>query len=313
MSHNSGMLTVAVIMGGTSSEREVSLNSGNAVIKALDKSKYHIRTFDPKDDLVRLAKDANEIDVALIMIHGRGGEDGTLQGMLELLGVPYQGSGVLGSALAMDKPVSKDLYRAAGLPVAPDLLLRVKDNDPTARVLSELGLPAVVKPDCGGSSCGVTIVREPGKLAEAIGDAFALDNQVLVEKYLEGREITCGVLGNSQLEALPLVEIIPNRELYDFFDYEAKYKSGASQEICPARLDQETTIKVQQMALTAHRALHLRGYSRSDFILTGEGPVILETNTIPGMTATSLLPQEALASGLDFTALLDRLIELAME
>ena len=308
-----GKLRVAVIMGGSSSEREVSLSSGKAVIKNLNPDKYVVSSYDPNTDLPRLAAEAKDLDVALIMIHGRGGEDGTLQGMLDLLGLPYQGSGVLGSALAMDKTIAKELYRAAGMPVADDVIVRKNEPDPVGHILEVLGLPVVVKPDCGGSSCGVSIVQEPDGLQKALEQAFALDESVLIEKYLKGRELTCGVLGNQELQALPLVEIIPNQDKYQFFNYEAKYQPGATNEICPARVDEQITAQVQALACQAHRVLRLKGYSRTDFILTEQGLNVLETNTIPGMTETSLLPQEAAAAGLEFPALLDRLIELALE
>ena len=308
-----GKLQVAVIMGGSSSEREVSLSSGKAVIKNLDPHKYDLHVYDPISDLPKLAADAKDLDVALIIIHGKGGEDGTLQGMLDLLGLPYQGSGVLGSALAMDKTISKDLYRMAGLPVAEDVVVQKGEPDPIGRIVDAIGLPVVVKPDCGGSSCGVSIVHQTEELHKALEEGFALDKSVLVEKYLEGRELTCGVLGNEELTALPLVEIIPNKDKYKFFDYEAKYQPGASTEICPAPVEDQVTAKVQELALKAHQLLRLKGYSRTDFILTKDGPIVLETNTIPGMTETSLMPQEALAAGMDFSAFLDRLIELALE
>jgi D-alanine-D-alanine ligase len=304
-------LRVALIRGGSSSERQVSLKSGQAVARALDPQRYRVTLYDPAQGLGRLVRDAKKIDVALIIMHGRGGEDGTMQGFLDLLGIPYQSAGVLGCALAMDKPLAKDRYRLAGLAVAPDLVLTRGEAKAAQRTLAEIGLPLVVKPAKEGSSCGISVVRKKKDLAPALAAAFALDRQVLVERFLAGREITCGVLGNDELTALPLVEIIPGKE-FAFFDYQAKYLPGASREICPAPLDQPTTALIQDLGKRAHRALGLAGYSRSDFILTDEGPIILETNTIPGMTQTSLLPQAAAAAGLDFPALVDRLIELAL-
>jgi D-alanine-D-alanine ligase len=263
-------------------------------------------------DLPRLIRDAEGLDVALIMLHGRGGEDGSMQGLLDILGIPYQCAGVLGCALAMDKPMAKECYRRAGLPVAPDLVLDRGEPDPAGRVMKDLGLPVVVKPAREGSSCGISIVGQEPELAPALEAAFALDPEALVERFLDGREITCGVLGNQELVALPLVEIRPGQE-FAFFDYQAKYTPGASAEICPAPIDDQSTALIQDLGKRAHRALKLMGYSRSDFILTDRGPFILETNTIPGMTATSLLPLAAKAAGLDMPALLDRLIELALE
>ncbi len=305
-------LRVAVIYGGSSNEREVSLKSGSAVAACLDPERFQVSSYDPASDLGRLVEDAPRLDVALVMLHGRGGEDGSMQGLLDLLGLPYQCAGVLGCALAMHKPMAKDRYRLAGLPVAPDLTLRRGEPWREEDILARTGLPLVVKPAHEGSSVGISIVKEAKDLAPALQAAFALDREVLLEGYLAGRELTCGVLGNRELLALPLVEIIPGQQ-YVYFDYQAKYLPGASQEICPAPVSQEVTLQVQEMARAAHRALGLKGYSRSDFILTAQGPFILETNTIPGMTKTSLLPQAAAVAGMSFPALVERLITLALE
>ncbi|RJX28945.1 MAG: D-alanine--D-alanine ligase [Desulfarculus sp.] len=305
-------LKVALIMGGTSSEREVSLASGRTVLAAMGELPHRVEAFDPATDLVELVRRAGEFDVALVMLHGPGGEDGRLQGLLDLVGLPYQCSGVLGCALAMNKPLAKDRFRLFGLPVAKDLVLTRAEADPAGRVLAGLGLPCVVKPAQEGSSFGISIVRGAAELAPALEAAFALDRVVLVEEFLAGRELTASVIGNAQPQALPLVEIIPGQR-HQFFDFQAKYTPGASREICPAPLDQETTRRVQDLGVAAHQALGLKGYSRSDFILTEKGPVLLETNTIPGMTQTSLLPQAAAEAGLSFAALVDWLLELALE
>jgi D-alanine-D-alanine ligase len=305
-------LKVAVLCGGTSSEREVSLRSGRACLDHLDPARYLPAVYDPASDLERLVREAGQLDAALVMLHGKGGEDGTVQGLLDLLGVPYQSAGVLGCAAAMHKPTAKALYRAAGIPAAPEVVLEAGGADPAARVLEELGLPVVVKPASEGSSFGVAIVRRAEDLAPAVAEAFRLDRQVMVEAFLQGREITAAVVGNQDLQSLPLVEIIPG-EKYSFFDYEAKYQPGASREVCPAELEPRQAAAIGELALAAHRALALEGYSRSDFILTPEGPFILETNTIPGMTETSLLPQAAAAAGWSFGQLLDRLLDLALE
>jgi len=305
-------LRLALIAGGKSAEREVSLKSGEQVFQALDKSKYDIRRYDPRDDLGRLVQEAPNLDVALVIMHGRGGEDGTLQGMLDLLGIPYQGSGVLGSALGMNKELSKLLYEQAGLTTSKSMFFN-KAQAPTPREIeAALGLPVVIKPVNEGSSIGVTKARTLEELEKGLATAFPYDHRILVEQFLEGVEVTGGVLGNTNLTALPLVEIIPSDQ-YDSFDYEAKYKPGASTEICPARLDEALTKKAQEAALTAHRALQCRGYSRTDMIIQDGVIHVLETNTIPGMTATSLFPQAAQAMGLEFPQLLDKLIELAME
>ncbi|MDI6853608.1 MAG: D-alanine--D-alanine ligase [Deltaproteobacteria bacterium] len=305
-------LRLALIAGGKSAEREVSLKSGEQVFQALDKTKYDIRRYDPRDDLERLVREAPEIDAALVIMHGRGGEDGSLQGLLDLLDIPYQGSGILGSALGMNKELSKILYEHAGLKV-PQAIFFNKAEAPSAQEIeARVGLPAVIKPVNEGSSIGVTFARTLEELDAGLKAAFAYDNRVLVEQCIKGTEVTGGVLGNDHLTALPLVEIVPS-ENYAFFDYEAKYKPGASTEICPARLNAALTKKAQASALAAHRALNCRGYSRTDMIVKDGEVYVLETNTIPGMTATSLFPQAAKTHGLEFPQLLDKLIELALE
>jgi len=305
-------LRVALLAGGKSGEREVSLKGAEGVEKALDQSRYEVRRYDPATDLARLAAESAEIDVAFILLHGRFGEDGTVQGFLDLLGIPYQGAGVLGSALAMDKHVAKVMYRQAGLPVPEWELVDPRRPDP-AGLVARLGLPLVVKPLRQGSSLGMSIVDTLPELENGLKKAFEFDDRVMVEKFVAGREITGGVLGNGDdLVALPLVEIIPDQK-FRFFDYQAKYQPGASREVCPAELDGETTRLAQSYALAAHRALQLEVYSRTDMIVADNGIYLLETNTIPGMTPTSLLPQAAHAYGLDFPAFLDRLIELALQ
>ncbi len=305
-------LTVALLSGGISSEREVSLNSGDQVFEALDKEKYEILRYDPKTDLSQLVADAPRIDVALIILHGPYGEDGTVQGLLDLLNIPYQGSGVLGSSIAMNKLVSKQLYQQAGLPVPPYLVIRKGNRiDPKIHI-QRLGLPLVVKPVKGGSSVGMSIVKSEDTLKNAMDKAFEHDLTVLIETYIDGIELTGGVIGNHDLEALPIIEIIPNKD-HEFFDYEAKYTAGVTQEICPARIDDALTEKAQTYAKMAHTALACKGYSRTDMILKGTDIFVLETNTIPGMTATSLFPQAAAVAGLNFSQLLDKLIALGIE
>ncbi|MGC8493302.1 MAG: D-alanine--D-alanine ligase family protein [Syntrophobacteraceae bacterium] len=305
-------LTVALLSGGKSAERAISLASGDQVFQSLDKSRYDILRYDPATDLPQLAKEAAGIDVALIILHGRMGEDGTIQGLLESLGIPYQGSGVLGSAIAMNKILSKQLYVEAGLPTAPHIVADRSAPVSASEISERLGLPVVIKPEHEGSSIGLTIVKEQKALEDALQKAWGFDRRCMVEKYIKGIELTAGVLGNDDLLALPLIEICPD-ERYEFFDYEAKYTPGATNEICPARISPELTAKAQGFARCAHEALHCRGYSRTDMILSGDDFYVLETNTIPGMTATSLFPQAAAKAGLGFPELLDRLIELAME
>lgn len=307
-------LRVALIAGGTSNEREVSLNGAASVEKALDKNKYNVVRYDPATDLVKIAADAENIDFALIILHGQFGEDGTIQGFLDMLGIPYQGAGVLGSALAMDKNLSKELYRQKGLPVADCVLLEYEDEVDVDTIMEKLGLPLAVKPSCEGSSVGVSIVKSKDELSKGVELARQYTkNGVMVETFIPGRELACGVLGNDSPVGLPVLEIIPGDD-FTFFDYQAKYEPGASEEICPAPIDEEIAETIKEYAVRAHSALHLRGYSRTDFILRDDGALfILETNTIPGFTATSIYPQEAAAAGMDFSTLLDKLIELGLE
>lgn len=307
-------IRVALLSGGISNEREVSLHGGDQVYEALDKDKYAIVRYDPKTDLNRLVADAPGIDVALIIMHGAFGEDGTIQGMLDLLDIPYQGSGVLGSALAMNKLTAKQLYEKAGLPVPADIIVKRNDALNPEHCIQRLGLPVVVKPVRGGSSVGVSIVRSKALLQDAIDDAFSYDDTVMIESYIDGLELTGGIIGNADLQALPIVEIIPDKG-HDFFDYTAKYTKGLTREICPARIDDTLTETAQTYAKIAHRALFCEGYSRTDMILdrNGRDIYIIETNTIPGMTQISLLPLAAGAAGIRFEDLLDRLIELGIE
>ena len=305
-------INLALLSGGISSEREVSLNSGNQVFDALDKDKYAITRYDPKTDLPRLVVNADHIDAALIILHGPYGEDGTIQGLLELLDIPYQGSGVIGSSIAMNKIATKQLFENAGLPTPPYLILARGEQIDPADIVERLGLPVVIKPIEAGSSVGMTIVRDEAAMVAAAEKAFEHGDTALVEAYIKGIELTAGVIGSKELEAFPLIEIIPNAD-HEFFDYEAKYTPGVSKEICPARINEILTDKAKTYAIMAHRVLFCEGYSRTDMILSENEIYLLETNTIPGMTATSLLPQSAAAAGISFTELLDRLIELGMQ
>ncbi|WP_457756093.1 D-alanine--D-alanine ligase family protein [Thermodesulfatator indicus] len=297
------MLKVALLCGGKSAEREVSLKGGQAVAAALKKLGHQFKIFDPAKDLPLLAQETKNYDVAFLVLHGPGGEDGTIQGFLDSLGLSYQGAGVLGSALAMDKALSKILYQEAGLLVPKGLVL--EKNKPLPQINF---FPLVVKPVSQGSSVGISIVRTPDELDSALEAAFALEERVLVEEYLEGRELTVGILRE---EALPVVEIIPG-EGHTFFDYQAKYTPGVTQELCPAPIPEEIAREAQRAALAAHQALRLRHYSRTDFILVGERLYVLETNTIPGMTETSLLPLAAKVAGYPFEDLVQKLLDLAL-
>jgi len=294
---------VALLAGGCSAEREVSLKGAEAVKRALKARGIPYVFFDPAKDLPLLASQAKDFDVAFLVLHGPGGEDGRIQGFLDALGLPYQGSGVLGSALAMDKSLSKLLYQNSALPVPRSIEWRKGEPVPQLEFF-----PVVVKPVSQGSSVGMSLVSDQEALEEALFLAGRYEERVLIEEYLEGRELTVGVLDE---EALPVVEIIPG-EGHRFFDYEAKYTPGATEEICPARVPKEIFAKAQEYALRAHRALRLRHYSRTDFIWAGEEVYVLETNTIPGMTETSLLPLAAKVAGYSFEDLVEKLLLLAL-
>ena len=307
-----GKLRVALIAGGWSREREISLKSGESVYNALDKGKYEVKRYDPSKDLITLIQDSKDIDIVLLFLHGKRGEDGSIQGLLDLLGLPYVGSGVLASALAMNKAISKELFRSAGLKVPREMLFSRNQDIDQEEILSVLGKPAVVKPVAEGSSIGVRVCQTAEEIAEAIKDSFDISSEVMVEEYVEGREVSCAILGNRSPEALPVIEIIPQKE-HQFFNYTAKYVPGASEEVCPARLPGHVFKKVQDYAIKAHCLLCCRNFSRSDMIVAGNEVYILETNTIPGMTENSLFPLAARAAGLSFSQLMDRLIELAFE
>jgi len=253
------------------------------------------------DGLARIPN-VREADVLFLSVHGGRGEGGTLQAVLDVIGVPYTGSGPLGSALAMDKDLSKRLFRAAGVPVPAWFMTPVGPED----VTTALGWPVIVKPSNGGSTIGLTLVRSAKGLDQAVELAARYDRAVMVEQFIPGRELTVGVLGDVPL---PVGEIVPKHEL---FDYECKYTPGMSEETFPARLDSRLTRQLQELALTAHRALKLGGYSRIDFRLSPEGDIFcLEANTLPGMTRVSLLPQAARAAGIDFPVLCERICRLA--
>ena len=298
---------VAVLMGGTSAERDVSLSTGKQILGALDESRYSVTALDTADIpglLKSLAEDRPE--VAVIALHGKGGEDGTLQGLLDLLGIPYTGSGVLASALAMDKAMSKRVLTAAGVSMPQDITLRRGET-----LTCEIALPCIVKPNALGSTIGMAIARTNAEISPAVDAAFGYDDTVLIEQFITGTEITVPILGNANLEVLPIVEIVPKG---GFYDYEAKYTAGATDEIVPARISETLSSDARRIAQLCHRTLGCRGMSRTDMIITPEGWIYtLEVNTIPGMTPTSLLPRSAEAAGYSFSSLLDRLITLALE
>lgn len=295
---------IGVLMGGLSAEREVSLKSGAAVHKALLTQGYNAVAIDVGRDLTDVLK-RDGIDAAFIALHGRYGEDGCVQGLLELLQIPYTGSGVLASALAMHKLYSKQAFAASGILTAP---FRCYRRGETVN-LNELpfSLPVVVKPVQEGSSVGVSIVKEKNQLAAALDEAFRHDDEILIEQYIKGQEVQVGIL-----EDLPVgaIEIVPKNEFYDF---EAKYTDGMAEHIFPARLEPALYEKAQAVGLAAHRALGCKGYSRVDLLVTDAGDCyVLEVNTLPGMTSLSLLPEiAAKGAGLPFEELVSRIIESA--
>lgn len=309
-------LRIAVLKGGVSHEREVSLNSGRMVAAALRSKGHDVTEYDTADLGFIEALIQSPPDVVFPALHGRLGEDGTVQGLLEVLRLPYVGSGVLASSMAMAKWQSKRCYEMAAIPTAPYLVFdraRVagKYGAAASQVLDMLGERVVVKPALEGSSLGLTIVREADQLIPAIQLAFEYDRTVLIENFIEGVEVTVGVVGNDAPEALPTIEVVAKN---DFYDYESKYAPGGSEHIIPARVGDAVNETCRRLAEEAHSALGCRGISRSDFIVDGDGHVwILETNTIPGMTETSLVPDMARARGIEYPELCEWLVALALE
>lgn len=302
---------VALLAGGKSGEREISLSSGAGARAALEEAGFVVTTIDPaeKSELKKLLEEP--FDVAFLCLHGKYGEDGTIQGMLEILGIPYIGSGVWSSALAINKVKSKVFYEKAGIPTPPSVSVRRGEVPNVQEIVAKLGDHCVIKPATEGSSLGMSIVEGAEAVATAIQEACKYDSQVIVERYVKGMEFTVAVVGNEEPEALPIIKIVPASEFYDF---DSKYAPGGSQHLCPAPLPEDKTAEIQGYAVRAHQALECRGVSRSDFIIDEEGNSwILETNTIPGMTATSLLPDAAKAAGIAFPDLCTKLIQLALE
>ncbi|HEX5745019.1 MAG TPA: D-alanine--D-alanine ligase [Archangium sp.] len=295
---------VGVLFGGLSSEREVSLRTGAAVSKALRGLGYDVVEIDVGKDLpARLA--AEKVEVAFIALHGRYGEDGCVQGLLECMFIPYTGSGVMASSLGMDKVFAKQVFIAHGIPTPPYRAFRSGDEARAAVDSLPFGLPVVVKPSREGSSVGVHICKSRDEYLAAVEDASKLAGSILVEQYIKGREVQGGVLDN---EALGVIEVVAARE---FYDYQAKYQSGGTtQYLFPAPLPPDQYERVNQVCLAAHRALECSGGSRSDVILTPSGEVfLLEINTLPGMTESSLLPKIAAGRGIDFPGLCERLLQ----
>lgn len=295
---------IAVLLGGLSAEREVSLKSGAAVHRALLAQGYNVVALDVDRNIAETLQ-REKIDVAFIALHGRYGEDGAIQGMLELMRIPYTGSGVLASALAMNKIFAKQVFAGAGLSIAPYKVLRRAEK----LDLGTLGFsfPLVVKPSQEGSSVGVSIVRDDSQLKPALELAFEYDAEILVEKFIKGREIQIGILED---KAIGAIEIVPKKE---FYDYEAKYTDGMAEHICPVDLPKELYRKALNTGLAAHLALGCSGYSRVDLLVTEQGECyLLEVNTLPGMTSLSLMPEIAQKeAGIGFEELVERILMTA--
>ena len=295
---------VGVLMGGWGEEREISLKTGEAVVAALEFRGHAVSRAFAGPGLDRALRSA-ELDVAFIALHGRMGEDGKVQGLLELMGLPYTGSGVLASALAMNKPMAKQLFRLHNLPTPYGYRVGRADVARALELHGDLGFPCVVKPSCGGSSVGLSVVRSPEQLGAALALACRFGGEALVERMAHGREVTVGIVGD---EVLGTCEISTPRE---GFDYDAKYKGGARHHL-PARLSSTRLANVETLALAAYRALGCRGLGRVDLICSeNENDVVLEVNTLPGLTPMSLLPKIAAQKGMDFPTLVERVLALA--
>jgi D-alanine-D-alanine ligase len=297
---------VAVVMGGPSAEREISLESGRLVMQALESLGYESLSLDYDARFVDAIRDVAP-DAVFNALHGPGGEDGEIQGILEYLSFPYQGSGVEASAISMDKHLTKKLLAAEGLPTPAWDLFDLSGG--TLPLLpGSLDLPLVVKPRYEGSAVGVSIVRTHERWTGSMLDAAKTYGEMLAEEYIDGREMTCGILGD---EALPVIEIIANVD--EFYSYAAKYEPGGSTHITPARIDDDLASRLQTLALSAHRLLGMRDYSRWDFIVSSEGrPYILEGNSLPGLTPVSLIPDACKAIGISYEALIERLVGYAL-
>ena len=300
---------IAVLLGGTSAEREVSLNSGTAVLNALRKQGYDAHPIDPKEFPVATLKEQG-FDRVFNILHGRGGEDGTMQGLLEQIGIPYTGCGVMTSALTMDKMRTKMLWKAFGLPVAEMEIVTVENraNLNPESVVKKLGLPLMVKPSLEGSSVGLTKVKAIEELESAVDFALKFDRTVLIEEWLAGDEFTVPVLDN---EVLPSIKIVPEGE---FYDYDAKYISDNTQYFCPAGLSDEREQELRDLVKQAYDVVGCRGWSRIDVIADAEGNFrLVEVNTNPGMTSHSLFPKSAATVGYSFEQLVERILELSAE
>ena len=298
---------VILIAGGWSDEREVSLSGASKIHAALEELCHQVDFFDPAKNFKDLLRIAGEADFAFINLHGSPGEDGLIQLILDKANCPYQGSGPAASYLALNKAASKEVFEANGIKTPAWQLVTPTQGTGTEL---ELPLPVFVKPDKGGSSLGMSFVKTAAEFPNALSKVFAMNQSALVEEYIPGVELTCGILGETPL---PLVMITP-RAGSEFFDYENKYAVDGATEVCPAPVDDRLTRSIQEQMVTAHKALGLTGYSRGDFMVTKGGDAyLLEVNTLPGMTPTSLLPRAAAHHGLSFTQLIEELIRLGLE
>lgn len=303
-------IKVALLAGGKSAERDISLLSGEGSKEALEQAGFPVTVLDPakKEDLVTLIE--GDFDVAFLALHGKYGEDGTVQGFLETIGLPYTGPGVWASATAIDKMKAKEVYRAADIPTPYSLTIDSPEV-PAASIVEAVGSHCVVKAATQGSALGVYVCDGVEEVAAAIERVFEVDSCAFAESFVQGPEFTVAVLGNDDPYALPVIKIVPSHEFYDF---ESKYAQGGSQHICPAPLTDQETAAAQTLAVQAHKALGCQGVSRTDLIQDAEGKFwVLETNTIPGMTSTSLLPDAAAAAGVSFPELCVKLIGYALQ
>ena len=307
-------LRIAVLAGGTSDEREISLASGKNVVHALTEAGYgSVELIDPAAPTFLEHMTGDRWDAAFIALHGIGGEDGRIQHVLEFLGIPYTASSPLASGIAMDKDLSKLLYRRAGLPVAPSVTFGHADMPPLEEIVAVVGEQSFVKPVVNGSSYGISLAKDPSELANAIEVAFEHGEQVMVEQRVFGTECSVAAVGDGEtLRALPVVEILVP-EQSEFYDLEVKYADPKDLHRIPACLPENVYTQVQEIACRAHEALGLYGISRTDVIVTEDGPVILETNNIPGMTPESLVPDEARHAGIPFSELCAELVDLALK
>ena len=313
------MNRVAVLKGGSSLERQVSLRSGARVEDALERLGHEVVAVDVGADLIDRLRDTAP-DVAFVAMHGRDGEDGTVQELLEILGIPYTGSGVLGCARTSDKVLSKHLCIEAGIPT-PEFFsfnetafssLGAADTLPA--IEQRLDFPIVVKPASGGSALGIKFARTAADVPSALIAAFSYDQRVVLERHIQGSDLAVSIVdGPDGPAALPVVEAVPRDE--DFYDFEARYEIGRTDFVCPARLPGETTARAHELALATYRLLGLEGFGRVDLMLEEDGGelFVLEANAIPGLTETSLLPQAAEAAGIDFDSLVERILTLALE